>query len=191
MKYSTKYSGIKMKKNTHKTKKHKSHIRRRTSKKQRSHTRRRTSKKQRSHTRRRNSKKYKGGELAVKPFESFGYPHGASSDSQAAMRVGQVKDSEQYLMNKIGGRGGGEPEDTEVQANVAKTMEVPQFAPIGGIKTVYNTTNLSAAGNLTTLIGTVDAENDHFAGAQSGAQAEALSGLLTGGRRKKTRKSRY
>ena len=164
MKYSTKYSRT----NKNKTKRH-----RRTSK-------RHTSKKHRSH--RRTSKKYKGGELAVKAFETFGYPHGASSESQAAMRIGQFKDSEQYLMNKIGGRGGGEP---EVQANVAKTMEVPQFYPIGGVKTVYTTTNLSADGNLTSLIGTVDAENDHFAGANSGTQT------LTGGRRKKTKKMRY
>jgi hypothetical protein len=120
---------------------------------------------------------HKGGELAVKPFEMLGYPHGASSDSEAAMRIGEVKNQEQYEMNKIGGRGGGEPQDTEVQENVTedvdknknKTMEVPQFYPIGGIKTAYTTTSLSADGNLTSLVGEVDSTNDHFATQQAGA----------------------
>jgi hypothetical protein len=143
-KYSRKHKTIKHKSRKHKSRKHKT----------------------RKHKTKRH---YNGGELAVKPFEMLAYPHGASSDSQAALRTAQVKSQEQYEMNKIGGRGGGEPEDTEVQANVDenKTMEVPQFYPIGGIKTAYTTTGLSADGNLTSLVGEVDSTNDHFA-TQSG-----------------------
>ena len=115
-------------------------------------------------TRKYKSKRHlKGGELAVKPFEMLGYPHGASSDSQAALRTAQAKSQEQYEMNKIGGS---EPEDSEVEEN--KTMEVPQFYPIGGIKTAYTTSGLSADGNLASLVGEVDSTNDHFATTQTG-----------------------
>lgn len=157
MKYSKKHSTRKYKTKKYKTKKYR--------------TRKHKTKKYRS------KRHLKGGELAIKPFEMLGYPHGASSDSQAAMRIGEVKNQEQYQMNKIGGRGGGEPEDTEVQANVTtedknenKTMEVPQFYPIGGIKTVYTTSGLSADGNLASLIGEVDSTNDHFATQTAGTR---------------------
>ena len=152
------------------------------------HNKKHKSKKNKNKTRKHKTRKYKsklylkGGEIAVKPFEMLGYPYGASSDSQAALRTAQVKSEEQYQMNKIGGRGGGEPQDTEVQSNVTsggedvndsknKTMEVPQFYPIGGIKTVYTTTDLSANGNLTSLIEATDSTNDHFATEQTGAGA--------------------
>ena len=153
MKYSMKYRSKKHNKK-HKSKKNKNKtIKHRT----------RKHKTRKYKTRKYKSKLYlKGGEIAVKPFEMLGYPYGASSDSQAALRTAQVKSEEQYQMNKIGGRGGGEPQDTEVQPNVTsggedvndsknKTMEVPQFYPIGGIKTVYTTTDLSANGNLISL----------------------------------------
>ena len=157
MKYSMKYRSKKHRSKKHRSKKHKSKTRKYKTRKYKS------------------KRHHKGGELAVKPFEMLGYPHGASSDSQAAMRIGEVKNQEQYEMNKIGGRGGGEPQDTEVQENVTedvdknKTMEVPQFYPIGGIKTAYTTTGLSADGNLTSLVGEVDSTNDHFATALGGA----------------------
>jgi hypothetical protein len=94
------------------------------------------------------SRKYRGGELTVKPFEMLEYPHGASSESQAALLVGKAKSQEQLEMNRIGG---------------GETMEVPQFYSPGGIKTAYSATNLSADGNLANLIGEVDSTNDHFA----------------------------
>ena len=138
IKYSKKYSR-KHKTINHKSRKHKS----------RKHKTRKY----------RSKRHYNGGELAVKPFEMLAYPHGASSDSQAALRTAQVKSQEQYEMNKIGGS------EPEVEEN--KTMEVPQFYPIGGIKTAYTTSGLSADGNLASLVGEVDSTNDHFA-TQSG-----------------------
>jgi hypothetical protein len=115
--------------------------------KRKSRSRRSTS---RSKSRRIN-KKYKGGELAVTPFKMFEFPHGASSESQAALLTGKAKSQEQYDMNKIGG---------------GETLEVPQFYPPGGIKTAYTATNLSADGNLASLVGEVDSTNDHFAQSQ-------------------------
>ena len=100
---------------------------------------------------RRINKKYKGGELAVTPFKMFEFPHGASSESQAALLTGKAKSQEQYDMNKIGG---------------GETLEVPQFYPPGGIKTAYTATNLSADGNLASLVGEVESTNDHFAQSQ-------------------------
>ena len=100
---------------------------------------------------RRINKKYKGGELAVTPFKMFEFPHGASSESQAALLTGKAKSQEQHDMNKIGG---------------GETLEVPQFYPPGGIKTAYTATNLSADGNLASLVGEVDSTNDHFAQSQ-------------------------
>ena len=111
---------------------------------------RRRSRLSRSKSRRIN-KKYKGGELAVTPFKMFEFPHGASSESQAALLTGKAKSQEQYDMNKIGG---------------GETLEVPQFYPPGGIKTAYTATNLSADGNLASLVGEVDSTNDHFAQSQ-------------------------
>jgi len=111
---------------------------------------RNTKRKTRSKSRRTN-KKYKGGELAVTPFKMFEFPHGASSESQAALLTGKAKSQEQYDMNKIGG---------------GDTLEVPQFYPPGGIKTAYTATNLSADGNLASLVGEVDSTNDHFAQSQ-------------------------
>jgi hypothetical protein len=175
MKYSTR----------NKTKKNKNRSKRNRSKKNRSkrnRSKRNTyrSKKNKNKSSRKNiNKHYKGGEIAVKPFEMLGFPHGASSDSEAALKIGNMKNQAQYEMNKIGGGrisrrgGGGEDEITK------KTMEVPQFYPIGGIKTAYTSTGLSADGNLTSLIGAVDSTNDHFATAQAG------------GRRKKYRISRH
>ena len=150
-------------------------------------------------------KSYKGGDLTAKPYQTLGFPNGASSEREAALRVGQSKDQAQHAMNKTGGRGGGVPQYTEVQANVSAegagagagtrggtrsggagtsippgTMVVPQFPPIGGIKTAYTTSGLSSAGNLSSLVGTVDSSNDHFATEQSGGRR----------RRKTYRKSR-
>jgi hypothetical protein len=104
--------------------------------------------KTRKYKTRKSRRKYKGGKLTVTPFKMFDYPHGASSESQAALLTGQAKSQAQYEMNKIGG---------------GETMEVPQFFPPGGIKTAYTATNLSADGNLASLIGEVDSTNDHFA----------------------------
>jgi hypothetical protein len=134
-------------------------------------------------TRKYNTRKYmskrhlKGGELAVKPFEMLGYPHGASSDSQAALRTAQSKSQEQYEMNKIGGS------EPEVEEN--KTMEVPQFYPIGGIKTAYTTSGLSADGNLASLVGEVDSTNDHFATTQTGGTRKKRKNYIKSRRNKR------
>ena len=92
----------------------------------------------------------------------LGYPHGASSASQAALLNAQNKDAAQFKMNKIGGKG----EDTDATKTTDETvdvLEVPQFPELGGVKTAYNSTDASITGNLTSVIGDVNATNDHFA----------------------------
>jgi hypothetical protein len=153
MKYSIKY------KTKHKTRKIK--------------TSKNKTRKNKSKRSRKGKNRQRGGseELAVIPFKMLEYPHGASSESQAAFLRGQIKNQEQYEMNKIGGRGGGEPQDTEnVTAGKVdvNTREVPQFFPTGGIQTAYTSTDQSAAGNLTGLTAAVDSTYDHFATEQAG-----------------------
>ena len=92
----------------------------------------------------------------------LGYPQGASSASQAALLNAQNKDAAQFKMNKIGGKG----EDTDATKTTDEpvdVLEVPQFPALGGVKTAYNSTDASITGNLTSVIGDVNATNDHFA----------------------------
>jgi hypothetical protein len=118
---------------------------------------------QKSTTKRKSHRRtYRGGAVEVKPFEMLGYPHGASSASQAALLNAQNKDAAQFKMNKIGGKG----EDTDATKTTDEpvdVLEVPQFPALGGVKTAYNSTDASITGNLTSVIGDVNATNDHFA----------------------------
>ena len=120
-------------------------------------------KQQKSKTKRKSHRRtYRGGAVEVKPFEMLGYPHGASSASQAALLNAQNKDAAQFKMNKIGGKG----EDTDATKTTDEpvdVLEVPQFPALGGVKTAYNSTDASITGNLTSVIGDVNATNDHFA----------------------------
>jgi len=120
-------------------------------------------KQQKSTTKRKSRRRtYRGGAVEVKPFEMLGYPHGASSASQAALLNAQNKDAAQFKMNKIGGKG----EDTDATKTTDEpvdVLEVPQFPALGGVKTAYNSTDASITGNLTSVIGDVNATNDHFA----------------------------
>lgn len=119
-------------------------------------------------TKRHARRKYKGGDVqrervyneltpeesvipekSVTPFESFGF-NGANSASEAAYNKSISSAKAQYEMNKLSGGGS------------TSAVEVPSFAPIGGIKLAYSSTDLSKDSNLTNLIGDVDATNDHW-----------------------------
>ena len=92
---------------------------------------------------------YTGGEPAALPFKSFGFPLGANSPREAALKIAQANDENLYLMNK--------------QSGGADVIEVPQFSPIGGIQTAYSTTDLSKLGNEVNVNVSNDAKNDCFA----------------------------
>jgi hypothetical protein len=141
---------------------------RHTRKKYNKHTHKRSGSK-RSGSKRSGSKsrsfKHFGGEASIIPFESLGFPLGASSPREAALKIAQENDNKQFLMNRQSGgktrqrrktRQSGGSED-------AKTLEVPQFPPIGGIQTAYTTTDLSKLGNLVNITGASDAKNDCYA----------------------------
>jgi hypothetical protein len=184
IKYKTKHKKTKHIKTKHKKTKHiKTKHKHKTSKNKTSKNKTSKNKTSKNKSRKYYKGKQRGGseELAVKPFKMLDFPAGTSSASQAAMQIGIDNNKKQYEMNKIGGRGGGEPQDTENVTTSgddsnsnSNTKEVPQFFPTGGIKTAYTSTDQSAAGNLTSLTGAVDSTYDHFAREQAG-----------GGRRRK------
>ena len=102
-------------------------------------------------------RRYRGGdaptpELSVKPFETYGFPNGASSASQAAYLTGKISAEKQQLLNK---QSGGVAD--------AKVLEVPQFPNIGGINTVNNPSTLSVLTNQIGINGDNDAAGDCFA----------------------------
>lgn len=104
----------------------------------------------RSKTKKRHTKrKYRGGDVytSVMPFESVGY-NGYPTASIAAYNNSVTSAEKQYAMNKLSG---GASSDT---------VEVPSFAPIGGLNLAYSSTELSRDSNLTNLIGDTDALND-------------------------------
>ena len=104
-------------------------------------------------------RKFRGGEIvnisdldpslenAVKPFKSYGF-NGASSASEAAYNHSVSSRENQQALNKLSGG--------------ASVIEVPSFAPIGGIKMAYTLTDSSKATNLASLVGKNDATNDCF-----------------------------
>ena len=108
---------------------------------------------------RRIRRKFRGGEIvnisdidpslenAVKPFKSYGF-NGASSASEAAYNHSVSSRENQHALNKLSGG--------------ASVIEVPSFAPIGGIKMAYTLTDSSKATNLASLVGKNDATNDCF-----------------------------
>ena len=95
----------------------------------------------------------KGGAIAdsVIPFETYGYPDGAGSASQAAYLNQKNANLLQTQMNKGLLNGGGE------------TVTVPQFPPIGGINSPNNLSLLSKNGNTAFLNLLNDAQNDCYA----------------------------
>lgn len=119
-----------------------------------------TVKRNKKTVRRSKKKLYKGGDIqrerlyseltpedSIIPFKSFGF-NGASSASEAAYERSVTSAEQQHAMNKLSGG--------------ANVVEVPSFAPIGGIKLAYSSTDLSKDTNLTNLIGDTDATNDHW-----------------------------
>jgi len=112
-------------------------------------------------------RKYRGGdastpELSVKPFETYGFPNGASSASQAAYLTGKISSEKQQLLNKQSG-GVAEAKVLEAKVLEAKVLEVPQFPNIGGINTVNNPSTLSVLTNQIGINGDNDAAGDCFA----------------------------
>ena len=123
-------------------------------------TRKRT--KTKRHTKKRHTKphhtkrKYRGGDVytpekAVMPYKSIGY-NGYPTASIAAYNNSVTSAEKQYAMNKMSG---GASSETGV-------VEVPSFAPIGGLNLAYSSTDLSRDSNLTNLIRDTDALNDHL-----------------------------
>ena len=116
-------------------------------------TRKSSKTKTKRHTKKRHTKrKYRGGRLytpeeAVMPFKSVGF-NGSPTASIAAYNNSVTSAEKQYAMNKLSG---GASSDT---------VEVPSFAPIGGLNLAYSSTELSRDSNLTNLIGDTDALND-------------------------------